>query len=140
MTNINNIIKKHQTVAPKFDFPEKEREFKKLVELYQQQPKARYTILAVFINTKGKFGDQGVFITDDFQVNLPPHLLDLSQELRQDEEVIEAINNRELAFEIYEYNGKNGTGYSINLVPSTEQDEKDDTKGRAFDHDENLAF
>ena len=140
MTNINNIIKKHQTVSPKFDFPEKEREFKKLVELHNQQPNARYTILAVFINTKGKFGDQGIFITNDYQVNLPPHLLDLSQELRQDEEVIEAINNRELAFEIYEYNGKNGKGYSINLVPSTVQNEKDDTKGRAFDHDENLAF
>lgn len=140
MTNINNIIKKHQTVAPKFDFPEKEREFKKLVELYQQQPNARYTILAVFINTKGKFGDQGIFITDDFQVNLPPHLLDLSQELRQDEEVIEAINNRELAFEVYQYNGKNGTGYSINLTPSFHANEQDDTKGRAFDHDENLAF
>src|SRR5699024_5290335 len=117
MTNIKNIIKKHQNVVAKFDFPKKERDFKKLVELYQQQPKARYTILAVFINTKGKFGDQGVFITDYFQVNLPPHLLDLSQELRQDEEVIEAINNRELEFEIYEYNGENGKGYSINLVP-----------------------
>ena len=123
-----------------FEFPEKEREFKKLEELHKEQPKARYTILAIFINTKGKFGDQGVFITNDFQVNLPPHLLDLSQELRQDGEVIEAINNRELAFEIYQYNGKNGKGYSINLVPSTEQNEKDDSKGRAFDNDEELAF
>lgn len=140
MTNINNIIKKHQNVVAKFEFEEKERPFRKLAELQLADEGARYTILAVFINTKGKFGDQGIFITNDYQVNLPPHLLDLSQELRQDEEVIEAINNRELAFEIYEYNGKNGKGYSINLVPSTEEDEKDNTKGRAFDHDENLAF
>lgn len=140
MTNINNIIKKHQNVVANFEFEEKERPFKKLEELHKEQPKACYTILAVFINKKGKFGDQGVLITNDFQVNLPPHLLDLSQELRQDEEVIEAINNRELAFEIYQYNGKNGKGYSINLVPSAEQNEKDDSKGRAFDNDENLAF
>lgn len=140
MTNIKNIIKKHQNVVANFEFEEKERPFKKLKELHNAQPNARYTILAVFINTKGKFGDQGIFITKDFQVNLPPHLLDLSQELRQDEEVIEAINNRELAFEIYEYNGKNGKGYSINLVPSTEPDEKENSKGRAFDNDENLAF
>lgn len=140
MTNINNIIKKHQNVVASFEFPEKEREFKKLEELHNEQPKARYTILAIFINTKGKFGDQGVFITDDFQVNLPPHLLDLSQELRQDEEVIEAINNRELAFEIYQYNGKNGKGYSINLTPSYQPDEQDNSKGRAFDNDEDLAF
>lgn len=140
MTNIKNLINRHQNVVAKFDFPEKEREFKKLEELYNQQPNERYTILAIFINTKGKFGDQGVFITNDFQVNLPPHLLALSQDLRQDEEVIEAINNRQLAFEIYQYKGKNGTGYSINLVPSTEQNEEDDTKGRAFNNDENLAF
>lgn len=140
MTNIKNIIKKHQNVVANFEFPEKVREFKKLEELYKQQPNARYTILAVFINTKGKFGDQGIFVTNDFQVNLPPHLLELSQDLRQDDEVIEAINNRQLAFEIYQYNGKNGKGYSINLVPSSEQNAQDDTKGRAFDNDENLAF
>lgn len=140
MTNIKNIISKHQNVVANFDFPEKEREFKKLEELHNQQPNARYTILAIFINTKGKFGDQGIFITNDFQVNLPPHLLDLSQDLRQDDEVIQAINNRELAFEIYQYNGKNGKGYSINLVPSAEQNEQDDTKGRAFDNDENVPF
>lgn len=140
MTNIKNLINKHQNVVANFDFPEKEREFKKLEELHKQQPKARYTILAVFINTKGKFGDQGIFVTNDFQVNLPPHLLELSQELRQDDEIIQAINNRELAFEIYQYNGKNGKGYSINLVPSTEANEKDDTKGRAFDNDESVPF
>lgn len=140
MTNIKNIIKKHQNVVANFEFEEKERPFKKLQELQLADEGVRYTILAIFINTKGKFGDQGVFITNDFQVNLPAHLLDLSQELRQDEEVIEAINNRELAFEVYQYNGKNGKGYSINLVPSTEQNEKDDTKGRAFDNDEELAF
>lgn len=140
MTNIKNIIKKHQNVVANFEFEEKERPFRKLAELQLADEGVRYTILAIFINTKGKFGDQGIFITNDFQVNLPPHLLDLSQELRQDEEVIEAINNRELAFEIYKYNGKNGTGYSINLVPSSEQNAQDDTKGRAFDNDENLAF
>ena len=137
MTNIKNLISKHQTVVAQFDFPEKEREFKKLAEL---QENTKYTILAVFINTKGKFGDQGLFVTDDFQVNLPPHLLDLAHDLRQDQEIIDAINNRELAFEIYQYNGKNGVGYSLNLVPSAEQNAQDDTKGRAFNNDESVPF
>lgn len=137
MTNINNLINKHQNTVANFNFEEKEREFAKLSELDQ---KAKYTILAVFINKKGKFGDQTVFVSNDFQVNLPSHLLDLGHELRQDEEVIEAINNRELAFQVYSYNGTNGKGYSINLVPSTEQDEQDDSKGRAFDNDETGAF
>lgn len=137
MTNINNLINKHQNTVANFDFPEKERDFKKLSEL---DAKTKYTILAVFINKKGKFGDQTVFVSNNFQVNLPSHLLDLGHELRQDEEVIEAINNRELAFQVYSYNGTNGIGYSINLVPSTEQDEQDDSKGRAFDNDETPSF
>ena len=136
MTNIKNLINKHQTVVAQFDFPEKEREFKKLAEL---QENTKYTILAVFINTKGKFGDQGLFVIDDYQVNLPPHLLDLAHDLRQDQEIIDAINNRELAFEIYQYNGKNGVGYSLNLTPS-EQPQEDDSKGRAFNNDDTPAF
>ena len=137
MTNIKNLINKHQTVVAQFDFEEKERDFKKLAEL---QENTKYTILAVFINTKGKFGDQGLFVTDDFQVNLPPHLLDLAHDLRQDQEIIDAINNRELAFEIYQYNGKNGVGYSLNLTPSAEQNAPDDSKGRAFNNDDTPAF
>ena len=137
MTNIKNLINKHQTVVAQFNFEEKQRDFMKLAELNEGK---KYTILAVFINTKGKYGDQGLFVTDDFQVNLPPHLLDLAHDLRQDQEIIDAINNRELAFEIYQYNGKNGVGYSLNLVPSAEQNEQDDTKGRAFNNDDTLAF
>lgn len=140
MANINNIIKKHQNVVARFNFPDKQRDFKKLAELELSDEGTSYTILAVFINTKGKFGDQGIFVTKDFQVNLPPHLLELAQDLRQDEEAIEAINNRELAFEIYQYNGKNGKGYSINLVPAPKQNEQNDSKGRAFDNDENMPF
>lgn len=132
MTNIKNIISKHQTVVANFDFPEKDRDFKKLTELYLNQ---KYNILAIFINTKGKLGDQGIIITDDHQVNMPLHLTDLAKELRQDEEVIEAINNRELAFEIYEYTNDFGKARSLNLVPS-EQPPVEDTKGRAFDNSE----
>lgn len=137
MTNIKNIINKHQKVVANFDFPEKDRDFKKLTELELGK---KYTILALFINTKGKLGDQGILITEDYQVNMPLHLTDLAKELRQDEEVIEAINNRELAFEIYEYKNDFGKARSINLVPSTEQNEQDDSKGRAFDNDETPAF
>lgn len=132
MTNIKNIINKHQKVVANFDFPEKDRDFKRLTEL---ELNTKYTILAIFINTKGKLGDQGILITDDHQVNMPLHLTDLAKELRQDEEVIEAINNRELAFEIYEYTNNFGKARSLNLVPS-EHTPEDNTKGRAFDNSE----
>ena len=137
MTNIKNIISKHQKVVANFNFEEKDRDFKKLTELELGK---KYTILALFINTKGKLGDQGILIIDDYQVNMPLHLTDLAKELRQDEEIIEAINNRELAFEIYEYKNDFGKARSINLVPSSDEDEQNNSKGRAFDNDETPAF
>lgn len=137
MTNIKNIIGKHQQVVANFNFEEKDRPFKKLTDLNLNQ---KYTILAIFINTKGKLGHQGIIITEDYQVNMPMHLTDLAKDLRQDEEVIEAINNRQLAFDIYEYTNDFGKARSLNLVPSAEANEKDDSKGRAFDNDESVPF
>lgn len=132
MTNIQNIINKYGSAFPEYNFPEREREFAKLQELTEG---TRYTIQALFINTKGKFGDQGVIYTQDKIINLPKHLLELVKELRADNEVTQAINERQLAFETYTYSTDEGrTGYSINIVPSDAPSE--DSKGRAFNNAE----
>jgi len=127
MTNIKDIIARHQKVAPSFNFEEKEREFKKLKELYNMNSKKKWEIVAIFINTKGKFGDQGVFVTDDYNVNLPQHLLEMCEELRQDEDVVELINQRKIGFDIYEYEGKNGNGFSVNLKPINIKDDEENS-------------
>lgn len=132
MTNIQNIINKYGSAFPEYNFPERERQFAKLSELTEG---TKYTIQALFINTKGKYGDQGVIYTQDKIVNLPKHLLELVKELRADSEVTQAINERQLAFEVYTYSTDEGrTGNSINIVPSNAP--SDDTKGRAFDNAE----
>lgn len=119
MTNLNNILKKYSNGgAPQYDYDnEQERDFIKLAELPQDK---KYTIEALFINTKGKFGDQGVIVIENYFVNLPNHLTEMIEEMRSDNEVTEAINNRELAFEIYEFTSKkyNRTSVSINIVAS----------------------
>lgn len=132
MTNIQNIINKYGSAFPEYNFPEGERQFSKLQELNED---TKYTIQALFINTKGKFGDQGVIYTSDKIVNLPKHLLDLVKELRSDDEVTQDINERQLAFEVYSYSTDEGrTGYSINIATSNAPSE--DSKGRAFDNAE----
>ena len=132
MTNIQNIINKYGSAFPEYNFPERERQFAKLSELAEGSV---YPIQALFINTKGKFGDQGVIYTTDKIVNLPKHLLDLTKEMRADSEVTEAINKGQLGFETYSYSTDEGrTGYSINIVPTNSP--SDDTKGRAFDNAE----
>lgn len=132
MTNIQNIINKYGSALPEYNFPKTEREFAKLSELAEGSV---YTIQALFINTKGKFGDQGVIYTSDKIVNLPKHLTSRINELRSDDEVTQAINSRQLGFETYSYTTDAGrSGYSINIVPSNAPSE--DTKGRAFNNEE----
>lgn len=133
---VENILNKYSNGgAPQYDFIKNEREFKKLQEL---NVSVQYPIEALFINTKGKFGNQGVIYTSDYIVNLPNHLTSLIEDMRNDSEVTEAINTRKLAFEVYQYESEQGRkGYSINVV----ENNQDDTKGRAFDNSEdNLAF
>lgn len=136
MTNINNIISKYQ--SGKFEYDEnQDRAFISLKDYSIKFGDIKTTIQAIYINKESKFGDAPVFYTENYMVNMPQHLTKLATDLRQDDEVVEAINNRQLAFEVYTYNGKNGMGYSINLVPS--DDNAEDTKGRAFNTDDNTT-
>lgn len=118
MANVKDLLNKYSNGGVKFDYDnEKEREYIKLGELDMSKT---YPIEALFINTKGKFGDQGVIISGDYIVNLPNHLTEMIEEMRQDSEMVEAINQRLFDFEIYEFESKkyNRVSHSINLVPS----------------------
>ena len=75
-----------------------------------------YTVHALYINTKGKYGDQPIVVTDEAQVNLPEHLLDVVKEMRADEEAVNLINDGKIGFTIYEYNNSFGNNYAVNWV------------------------
>ena len=81
-----------------------------------------YPIAGLYINTKGKYGPQGMIaINDSLMVNLPSHLTETVEEMRKDAEAVEAINNGQAGFKIYLYQTKNGrTGYSVNWVDLTD--------------------
>ncbi|QQO38242.1 single stranded DNA-binding protein [Staphylococcus phage LSA2366] len=117
MTNVKDILSRHQNTLARFEFEEKEREFIKLSELVEKYGMEKeYIVRALFTNEKSKFGEQGVIVTDDYNVNLPNHLTELIKEMRQDEDVVNIINAGEVQFTIYEYENKKGQkGYSINF-------------------------
>ncbi|QXV86132.1 single-stranded DNA binding protein [Staphylococcus phage SAPYZU_11] len=117
MTNVKDILSRHQNTLARFEFEEKEREYIKLSELVEKYGmKKEYIVRALFTNKKSKFGEQGVIVTDDYNVNLPNHLTELIKEIRQDEDVVNIINAGEVQFTIYEYENKKGQkGYSINF-------------------------
>lgn len=75
-----------------------------------------YIVRNLYINKKSKYGDAPVVLIDDCKtlVNLPKHLLKTVEEMREDLEVVDAINNGEVGFSVYEYDSKNGSGFSVN--------------------------
>ena len=92
----------------------KESEYKSLKELGAS--KKVYTVRNLYINKKSKYGDAPVVLIDDCKtlVNLPKHLLKTVEEIREDLEVVDAINNGEVGFSVYEYDSNNGSGFSVN--------------------------
>lgn len=135
MTNLSNILNKYSNGDfPQFDFEKKDRQFINLKDLKVGDT---FVIEALFINTGGNYGPQGVVVTSDLQINLPQHLTDKVEEMRKDADVVEVINERQLAIKIYEYETKQGRkGRSVNFIKAPEST----SKGRAFDNSEDLAF
>lgn len=117
MANVKEILSKYQQTV-NFDFEEREREFISLKDFAKKMgTENTYPIEAIFINTKSKFGDNGVIYCRNYMINLPIHLTKLCEDLRQDNDFVEAVNDGQVGFNIYQYEGKHGLGYSINLVP-----------------------
>ena len=105
--------------AKRFDFEAgKDFEYKKLEDLYVEGEVNIFPLKALYVNTKGKFGDKPLAVTDKCFVNLPNHLLDTVKEMLADDELIKAINEGEVGFEIYSYEDKtyNKLCYSVNWI------------------------
>lgn len=94
-------------------------EFTTLDELFTNNGVDRvYPVKALYINTKSKYGEHPVIVTDSALVDVPKHLVDTVKEMISDEECVDAINNSHVGFTIYSYIDKRykRTCYSINWV------------------------
>ena len=113
-------ITKFNKKAVSFDFKAGEDfKYKSLKDLYVENGEDKiYKVNALYINTSGIYGEQPLAITDEEFVNLPKHLLGTVEEIRNNEELVNDINNGKVGFEIYEYNSKtyNRIAYSINWL------------------------
>lgn len=78
--------------------------------------KKMYVVQALYINTKGKFGDSPVALVNGNLVNLPSHLTETVKEMLKDEELIQVINDDKFGFTIYHYETNGKQGYSVNWV------------------------
>lgn len=95
-----------------------------LKELYERIPKdmrasAVFPVNALYINTKGMFGEHAVLCSGVYGVDLPKHLTAVVKQILEDDESIEEINSGMVYFNIREYipkNYENTKAYSIEFV------------------------
>lgn len=93
--------------------------FKKLSELYTEKGgDFTFPVRSIYINRKGKYGDNPVIVSDKFSVSLPTHLLSTVQDLLSQDVFYDMVNGGKVGFTIYEFESPTyGTkGYSINWV------------------------
>lgn len=109
---------KYNKTFAKFDFtPEENFSYHSLKDMYNgKKGNNKYIVLGIYINRKSKFGDAPVIVSEDCYINLPKHLLDTVNEMLEDEELVQAINNKEFGIEVYEYETNGKTCYSVNWI------------------------
>ena len=81
------------------------------------KPETVYRVLGLFINDRGRYGDQPLALTPYYYVNLPSHLLNDVTAMIKDPEVVEQINAGKAGFKIRDYINRNGgKSYSVEWV------------------------
>ena len=93
-------------------------EFKKLADLYLENPEKVYVMRGVFIHKSKdkKYKDAPVVITDEYFVNLPSHLIEIVNDMLRDDDTVGVIESGAAGFKIYNYESDGKTYYSVYWV------------------------
>lgn len=75
-----------------------------------------YKLNAIYVNKKGQYGDEPVFVTDNELVNAPSHMMDTVNEILDDSESVNLILDGQVYFKIYEYKNAKGKQHGITWV------------------------
>ena len=114
-----NLIEDLNRGTRKFNYELTDRHvYKKLEELYKENKDGVYIVRMFYTNKKSLYGENEVVVTDDYIINLPKHLTETVEKIVNNEEYLKLINEGKFAFNIYEYEYKQGKevkkGYSVN--------------------------
>lgn len=116
-----SFAKKHNKSQAKFNVDTTGwDEYLSLEDLFEKDGEGTvYPVKAIWINTKGKYGDRPTVASDGFYVNLPQHLLEAANDIIHDQEDIDAINAGKVGLVVRTYkakNFKNKTCYTVDWV------------------------
>lgn len=114
---MSNFIKKYRkNFVFDIDF---EKDFISLKDLFEEDGDNVYILNGLYINTKGLYDDSPVFETDEYLVNIPPHMTGLCKDILSDEEAIDDIKSGKVGFTIRQYEktvkGKKRICYTIDF-------------------------
>lgn len=119
--------KKHNTSGYKFSFEIPENfeyyDLKQLAKKYKTLDK-HYRINAVYINRKGKYGNQAVLVTDNELVNAPLHMTETFTDILSDSDSIGMIESGVAGFKIYTYENQHGKQAGLEFVDLEPRDKK----------------
>lgn len=106
-----------------------EAPFRKLEELFEEDTEVIYPVRALYVNTKSKFGDAPVAVSDEIKINLPSHMLRSVNEIMEDEEAVFLINHGKIGITPYKYEKDGKTYYGAKWVDIDDPFEpKEETK------------
>lgn len=95
-------------------------EYLSLEDLYEKDGEGTiYPVKAIWINTKGKYGDRPTIASDGFFINLPAHLLETANDIIHDQKSVDDINAGKVGLMVRTYtakNFKNKACYSVEWV------------------------
>ena len=90
----------------KFNFSKYNRagqEYKTLHGLFEENPDLIHVVRSIYINTKSKFGDAPVIVSDGYNINLPKHMAATVSEMIQDPEAMALIRAGKVGIKVYSY-------------------------------------
>lgn len=95
-------------------------EYKKLSELYAEEPDFEHQLQGLYINRKSQYGDAPVAITTEFFVNLPEYMLEEVQDILRSADDVADIRAGKVGFKVETYEKEIGkktkTCYGIRWI------------------------
>lgn len=99
---------RHNTAVKLFDYEVTQGlDYVTLRELHAETPNKVHPVKALYINTKGRYGDSPVIATGSELVNAPQHMLNAVKEILSDGESVSMINRGYVGFKTYTYQSAN---------------------------------
>lgn len=95
--------------TPKFTFNADTNEYISINEFLKEHSiEDRYVVHGMFITKGGKYGPRGIVVLDGYNLYVPKHMNDSIKQIRENADMVQAINDGKCDMIFREYTDNNG--------------------------------